>query len=60
MTEPQKRPRGRPAVPPEQRAVHDVHLRLTAALHAKLQRLGGAAWLRERIAQARERAPQPE
>lgn len=55
MTEPQKRPRGRPAVPPEQRAVHDVHLRLTAEMHAKLQRLGGAAWLRERIAQARER-----
>lgn len=55
MTDLPKRPRGRPAVPPEQRSVHDVHLRLTAALHAKLQRLGGAAWLRERIAQARER-----
>lgn len=60
MTDRPKRGRGRPAVPPEQRASIDVHLRLTADLHAKLQRLGGATWLRERIAQARERPQQPE
>jgi len=52
-----KRPRGRPAVALEQRSTELVTLRLTPALRAKLGRLGGSAWVRERIERARDPAP---
>lgn len=47
------RPQGRPALA-EGEASEFVGVRMTAAQKAKLQRLGGAAWIRERIEKARE------
>ncbi len=48
-----KRPRGRPPVAADQRLAERVELRLTPAQRAKLDTLGGADWVRERIDKAR-------
>lgn len=48
-----KRPPGRPEVQPEDR-LQVVSIRLTEAQKAKLDRLGGSAWLREKIDRAKE------
>lgn len=51
---PQPKPRGRPPLPPEQRRESVLwQARLSPEQRAKLQRLGGAVWLRERIDRAR-------
>lgn len=52
-TEP-KRPLGRPEVQPEDR-LQVVSIRLTGAQKAKLERLGGSAWVREKINRAKEK-----
>lgn len=49
-----KRPPGRPEVPPEDR-LQVVSLRMTEAQKAKLDRLGGSAWVREKINRAKEK-----
>jgi len=53
-TDKPKRPQGRPAKPPEQRAAVACNIRLTQAQRDKLERLGGAAWVRAQIEKARE------
>lgn len=53
-TDEPKRPPGRPEVPAEDR-LQVVSIRLTEAQKAKLERLGGSAWLREKIDRAREK-----
>lgn len=55
MDEPKSK--GRPPKPDDVRLAHVVTLRLTNELHAKLLRLGGVDWLRERIKRAREGKP---
>lgn len=53
MTDQPKR-RGRPPLPPDQRRESVVwQARMSPEQRDKLQRLGGAAWLRERIDKAR-------
>lgn len=49
-----KRPPGRPEVLPEDR-LQVVSIRLTEAQKAKLEQLGGSAWLRRKIDAARVR-----
>lgn len=49
-----KRPPGRPEVQPEDR-LQVVSIRLTDAQKAKLDRLGGSAWVREKIDRAKEK-----
>lgn len=44
---------GRPALPPDQRQTERVEIRCTKAQRQKLDKLGGAQWLRERIDKAR-------
>ncbi len=46
--------KGRPPVPADQQARVPYNVRLTAAQHAKVQRLGGAQWIRDRIDRAKE------
>lgn len=53
MTAPAKKTRGRPALPPDQRQTERVEIRCTKAQREKLEKLGGAAWIRERIDKAR-------
>lgn len=53
VAQPSKRPPGRPPVPPGQRLTARS-IRLTEAQWAKLERLGGAKWLREKIDRSRE------
>jgi hypothetical protein len=48
--------KGRPALPPSERASVAYNVRLTAAQHAKVQRLGGAQWIRAKIDKAWESA----
>ena len=48
-----KKQRGRPALPPEQRQTERVEVRMTKTQRDKLEKLGGAAWIRERIDKAR-------
>jgi hypothetical protein len=55
MTTP-KRPPGRPPVAEDARRSARVELRLTQAERSKLERLGGAEWLRSRIERAKEPA----
>lgn len=50
---PPKKPRGRPSLPHEQRQTERVEIRMTKAQRDKLDKLGGAAWIRERIDKAR-------
>lgn len=57
QTEPRKR--GRPALGEEGKTVPFV-VRLTEEQSAKLRRLGGAAWVRDRVNKAREPGPQQE
>ncbi|MDP1649576.1 MAG: hypothetical protein Q8M01_15435 [Rubrivivax sp.] len=52
MNEPKSK--GRPPKPEAERLAHIVTLRLTNELHAKLLRLGGVEWLRERIRRAKD------
>lgn len=47
-----KLPRGRPSIDPEARLIAGS-VRMTSAQWAKLDELGGAAWLRDRIDKAR-------
>lgn len=51
--EPARR-RGRPAIAPEDRRDHRFTFRLTKEELEKLDRLGGADWLRDRINHAKE------
>lgn len=51
-----KRPRGRPPAPKDARRSARVELRLTQAQRDKLERLGGADWVRSRIDRARDPA----
>lgn len=54
MTNPQTpRPRGRPPASPEQARSATIRARVTQAQAAKLERLGGAAFLRRAIDRAR-------
>ena len=55
VTAPAKKPRGRPALPPEQRQTERVEMRCTKAQREKLDRLGGVQWIRDRIDRAREK-----
>jgi hypothetical protein len=48
---------GRPPKPEAERLGVVVTLRLTEAMHAKLLRLGGVEWLRERVKRAKEGTP---
>ena len=48
---------GRPPKPADERLGVVVTLRLTEVLHAKLLRLGGVDWLRERIRRTKEKEP---
>jgi hypothetical protein len=48
-----KRHQGRPAIKPGEPTV-TMCLRLTQAQRDKVERLGGAAWLRERIDRTKE------
>jgi hypothetical protein len=48
---------GRPPKPEAERLSTIVMLRLTEAMAAKLSRLGGVEWLRERIKRAKEVEP---
>lgn len=48
---------GRPPIPEAERLSKTIMLRLTQDMHAKLLRLGGVEWLRERIARAKEGKP---
>jgi len=50
---PLKKPRGRPALKPGETTV-PVVIRMTEPQRDKLGRLGGAAWVRERIDRAKE------
>jgi len=52
--QPEPKRRGRPPVPAALRQTERVEIRLTPAQREKLDRLGGAQWLRERIEKARE------
>jgi hypothetical protein len=45
---------GRPAKPEDERLSVPIAFRLTTAMHAKLLRLGGVQWLRDRIKRAKE------
>lgn len=46
--------KGRPTLPESERASVAYNVRLTAAQHAKIVRLGGAQWIRDRIDRAKE------
>lgn len=54
MTDASKRPPGRPEVQPEDR-LQVVSIRLTEAQKAKLERLGGSVWVRDKINRAKEK-----
>ena len=56
MTQSQKRPPGRPPSDENARRSARVELRLTQAQREKLERLGGADWVRTRIDRARDPA----
>ena len=56
MVETTKRPPGRPPAPEDARRSARVELRLTQAQRDKLERLGGAKWVRIRIDRARDPA----
>lgn len=58
MTAPKPARMGRPTLPESERASVAYNVRLTAAQHAKVQRLGGAQWIRDRIDKAKEPAPE--
>lgn len=55
-TDKPKKPRGRPEIPPEDRAVNRS-VRLTVKQWAKLDLLGGIPWIRDRIDKAKEPKP---
>lgn len=48
-----KKKPGRPAKPADEALTERVEVRCTKAQHEKLDKLGGAAWIRERIDKAR-------
>ena len=54
MSKPESTRKGRPTLPPSERASVAYNVRLTTAQHAKVVRLGGAAWIRAQIERARE------
>ncbi len=53
-----KHRKGRPTLPESERASVAYNVRLTAAQHAKVVRLGGAQWIRAKIDKAWESATQ--
>jgi hypothetical protein len=53
MTDPKRKP-GRPRLPDSERFTEVVQVRCTKAQREKLDRLGGVAWIRERIDRAKE------
>ena len=55
-TDKPKKPRGRPEIAPEDRAVNRS-VRLTVKQWAKLDLLGGIPWIRDRIDKAKEPKP---
>lgn len=50
----QKKPLGRPALPPEVAKTAMIRERVTEAERAKYERLGGKEWLRAALKRARE------
>ena len=54
MTAPKPARKGRPPVPADQQARVPYNVRLTPAQREKVERLGGAAWIRAQIEKARE------
>ena len=46
---------GRPPLPPDQRARVAYNVRLTPPQREKVERLGGAAWIRQQIDAAQDR-----
>ena len=54
MTAPKPARMGRPPVPADQQARIPYNVRLTPAQREKVERLGGAAWIRAQIERARE------
>lgn len=54
MTAPKPARMGRPPVPADQQARIPYNVRLTPAQREKVDRLGGAAWIRAQIEKARE------
>ena len=54
MTAPKPARKGRPPVPADQQARVPYNVRLTPAQREKVDRLGGAAWIRAQIEKARE------
>ena len=54
MTAAQKARMGRPPIPADQQARIPYNVRLTPAQREKVDRLGGAAWIRAQIEKARE------
>jgi hypothetical protein len=58
MTKPTPK-RGRPPNPPETRQTERVEIRCTKAQRDKLDSLGGAQWLRDRIDKAKLPATTP-
>ena len=53
MTATQKARMGRPPIPADQQARVPYNVRLTPAQRKKVDRLGGAAWIRAQIDKAR-------
>ena len=53
MTATQKARMGRPPVPADQQARIPYNVRLTPAQREKVERLGGAAWIRAQIEKAK-------
>jgi hypothetical protein len=53
-TQPTKRPRGRPTIPPDEARSARIDARVTPEQRAKYERLGGPAWLRRQIERAKE------
>jgi len=54
MSTPTKPRKGRPTLPESERASVAYNVRLTPAQRKKVDRLGGAAWIRAQIEKARE------
>jgi len=54
VTAPKPARKGRPPVPADQQARVPYNVRLTPAQREKVDRLGGAAWIRAQIEKARE------
>lgn len=54
MKQKEKKPRGRPALPPDEAQTAMIRERVTEAERAKYDRLGRKEWLRAALKRARE------